>query len=276
MTNDASAGGSYTEDPAATEAWRQVLFDGFGEFLGRPLDKFDSDAQYGVYFWAGNFLKEIDFADDARWVDPEVLAGRILFIEDGHVVLYDEGEPSLRFDAAGSIFVIEDESALPSEFVADLAAVSFPSTEAGERLVLGRDLGVLLTKHSVDLTDDGLAGAWYVLYPRIASDGTLVDALRVATGIGEEPDSVIEFDGEPAEEWEADVARVTHPGLRAHLGFVCQEPGYAALSYMGADRLSFWGMEGEGCTVIAAWDETQNQVEVGVFQLAGALAPKDR
>ena len=65
---------------------------------------------------------------------------------------------------------------------------------------------------------------------------------------------------------------VTHPELRVHLSFGCQGAGEAALSFVGEDGLTFWGREGEGCSVIGAWDETQNQIEVGAFQLAGALA----
>ena len=251
-----------------TEDWQQILTDGFGAFLGRSLDEYGPDASYGAYFWAGNFLREVEFADDPQWLDPEALAGRLL-VEDENIVMYDEGEAPLRFDASTSIFAFEDESVLPPEFAAGLSAASLPSNKG---LVLGRDLGDLLTRHPVDLTGEALAEAWYVLYPRISSDGTLRDAMRAATGVGEGPDSLIEFDGEPDEEWEENVARVAHPGLRAHLSFGCQEVGETTLSYVAEDFLSFWGLEGEGCSVIAAWDEIQNQVEVGVFRLAGALA----
>ena len=254
--------------------WRQLLTDGFGAFLNRPLDDdADPDAEYGAYYWAGNFLQDVGFASDARWVDPEVLAGRVL-VEDDNIVMYDVGEAPLRFDAAASIFVIENDAAMPYSFATELSAAAFPSTEPGEHLVLGRDLGALAERHKVDLTDSALEGAFYVLYPRIASDGTLVDALRVATAIGEQPDSLIEFDGEPAEEWAAQLARVEHPDLRAHLSFCCQEPGAVSLHYVAEDELTFWGLTGEGCPIIAAWDETQNQVEVAVVRLAGALTAK--
>lgn len=255
--------------------WRQTLSDGFAAFLNRPLDDAaaDADAEYGAYYWAGNFLQEVGFAGDARWVDPEALAGRVL-VEDENIVMYDVGEAPLRFDAAASIFVIENDAAMPYAFAAELSAAAFPSTEPGEHLVLGRDLGALAARHKVDLTDSALEGAFHVLYPRIASDGTLVDALRVATAIGEQPGSLIEFDGEPAEEWAARLARVEHPDLRAHLSFCCQEPGEVPLHYVAEDELTFWGLTGEGCPIIAAWDETENQVEVAVVRLAGALTAK--
>lgn len=257
-------------------SWRQILTDGFGAFLDRPLnDDADADAAYGAYYWAGNFLQDIGFASDARWVDPEALAGRVL-VEDDNIVMYDVGEAPLRFDAAASIFVIGNGSAMPHAFATELSAAAFPSSKPGEHLVLGRDLGALAERHKVDLTDSVFEGAFYVLYPRIASDGTLVDALRVAAAIGEEPDSLIEFDGEPAEEWAAQLARVEHPGLHAHLSFCCQDAGEASLSYVAEDELTFWGLTGEGCSVIAAWDETENQVEVAVVQLAGALAATAR
>ena len=266
MTHDASAGAPHAQE------WRRVLTEGFGAFLGRPLSEYDPDASYGAYFWAGNFLSEIGFASDARWVDPEALAGRLL-IEDENIVMYDEGEPAPSFDAAASVFVIEDESALSAELVTELGTASFPSGKAGERLVLGRELGALLERHQVDLADEAFAGAWYVIYPRIASDGTLVDALRVAAAVGadEGPDSLIDFDGEPDEHWEPYLADVAHPGLRAHLSFGCQDAGEASLRRVEGDEASFWGLAAEGCSMVAAWDETENQVEVAVFRLAGAL-----
>src|SRR6185312_3651098 len=80
--------------------WRQLLTDGFGAFLNRPLDDdADPDAEYGAYYWAGNFLQDVGFASDARWVDPEALAGRVL-VEDDNIVMYDVGEAPLCFDAA--------------------------------------------------------------------------------------------------------------------------------------------------------------------------------
>ncbi|MEY9928313.1 hypothetical protein ABH926_002952 [Catenulispora sp. GP43] len=259
MTHDASA-------------WRQVLTEGFSAFLDRPLSEYDPDASYGAYYWAGNFLTEIGFAGDARWVDPEALAGRLL-IEDENIVMYDVGEVPPRFDAGASVFVFEDESALPAEFATELSTAAFPSSKPGERLVLGRELGTLLARHSVDLADEAFAGAWSVLYPRIASDGTLVDALRVAAAVGVDdgPDSLIDFDGEPDEHWEASLSGVAHPGLRAHLSFGCQDAGEASLRRVADDELSFWGLAGEGCSMVVAWDETENQVEVAVFRLAGAL-----
>ncbi|MEY9857023.1 hypothetical protein ABH935_002631 [Catenulispora sp. GAS73] len=265
--------GAVTGTPDASD-WQQVLSDGFGAFLGRPLDEHGPEAVYGAYYWAGNFLADVGFADDAAWVDPEALAGR-LTVTNEDIVMYDEGEVAPCFDAATSIFVFEDESALPAAFAADLSAAAFPSSEPDSRLILGRDLGALLARHDeVDLTDEVAAGTWHVLYPRIASDGTLRDALRAATSIGDGPDSLIEFHGKPEERWQAALSRVAHPGLRAHLSFACQEIGAASLHYVGEDDLTFWGLTGEGCSVVAAWDETENQVEVAVFQLAGALLAK--
>lgn len=264
MTHDASAGA-----PDAVN-WRQMLAQCFEAFLGRPLSEYDPDASYGAYYWAGNFLNDVGFASDAGWVDPEALAGRLL-VENDDIVMYDMGEAAPRFDAGASVFLFEDESALPAEFVTELSAASFPSSKPGERLLLGRELGTLLARHQVDLTDEAFAGAWYVLYPRIASDGTLVDALRAATAVDEGPDSLIDFDGEPDEHWEPYLADVAHPGLRAHLSFGCQDAGEASLRRVADDELSFWGLAGEGCSMVAAWDETENQVEVAVFRLAGAL-----
>ncbi|MEV4360203.1 hypothetical protein [Nonomuraea sp. NPDC049625] len=42
---------------------------------------------------------------------------------------------------------------------------------------------------------------WTVCYPRLVSDGTLFDAMRVATALGTGPESLLPLEAEAAEEW---------------------------------------------------------------------------
>jgi hypothetical protein len=167
--------------PAADETWIRQLTQGFGALLGRALSEYDPDAVYAAYF-GGNFISEIEYAHDDAWVDPEALAGRRA-VEDTPLSMYDMGEPPLVFDASESIFELRP-SELPDALAADVPGVTFSEPDSPYPLVRGRDLGELLARHGVDLTDPDLAEGWTVCHARIASDGSLLSALCAATGIG--------------------------------------------------------------------------------------------
>ena len=58
---------------------------------------------------------------------------------------------------------------------------------------------------------------------RIASDGTLLDALRVATGIGHGPENLVSAEDDDADkEWAVKLGSVPRPELREHLKLDCQ------------------------------------------------------
>jgi hypothetical protein len=255
----------------ADAEWRRRLAEGFAALLGRPLDEFDPGAVYAAFF-GGDFIYELEYHRDEAWLDPEALAGRAL-IEDTPFILYDQGEAPLRFDAAGSVFEFTDASALPADFAAALTAACFSDAGPGPGLIRGRDLGALLARHGVDLTEERYASCWSVCHARIASDGTLLDALRAATGIGDGPDSLVAYDGEAAKELAELIAAVPDPELRAHLTLGCQEPGSAdGLCYMGAEGSGSPVLEDEGCEQLACWEDGSGQVDVAVVRLSDIAA----
>ncbi|HEY3872706.1 MAG TPA: hypothetical protein VGM10_30395 [Actinocrinis sp.] len=256
--------------PAADETWIRQLTQGFGALLGRALSEYDPDAVYAAYF-GGNFISEIEYAHDDAWVDPEALAGRRA-VEDTPLSMYDMGEPPLVFDASESIFELRP-SELPDALAADVPGVTFSEPDSPYPLVRGRDLGELLARHGVDLTDPDLAEGWTVCHARIASDGSLLSALCAATGIGLAERYLVAFADEPAEEWEQALEAVENLELRAHLALGCRESYESeglSFSRGGPDVMPL--LRDEGCATIAAWEECQGQVEIAVVRLADAVA----
>ncbi|GAA3090626.1 hypothetical protein [Streptosporangium carneum] len=252
-----------TRDRSVTSTevgWETLLSGAFEALLGRPLASYDPDAVYAAYYH-GNFFREARLDREPTWLNPVVLAGGEP-IEVGDLYLYDMGEPPLRFDASRSIFHVSSDG-LPDAFAADLEAACFAPD-----VVRGADLAPVLWRHGLDLTDSALARNWEVCYARIASTGTLLDAMRVATGIGRTPGSLIAFEGEAEEEWEQALAAVPHPGLRAHLRLGCCDPADAeGLTYLGSEVFLGSLLGDLGCSVVAGWEDGHGQVDVTVIQL---------
>ena len=275
MTNDA-AGGAGT--------WERQLADAFEILLGRPLSGYAAEAVYAVYF-GGNWFGEGEFDRDAAWVGPEALAGREAVAFDD-LELYYQGEVPLRFDASESWFEITNADGRPADAAKDLAGLPEGAAEdliaaflpdSPFTLVRGRDLGAVVDRHRIDLA----AVNWQVAYPKIVSDGSLIDAMRVATGIGHGPENLVALTGkdadraEPEESWATALAEVTPVELRDHLLLGCQERGtgvglafLGASSSSGADPL----LPDDDCELLACWDEDENQREVNVVRLSDAVA----
>ena len=255
-----------TREPSASAGdagrWEERLTGAFEILLGRPLSSYDPDAVYATYF-GGNLINEIGFDRDPAWVGQAALSGAEPVVWD--YPPYDEGEPPLEFDASRSVFGY-GKSGLPAAFEADLAQACF-----SPGLVRGADLAPLLARHELDLTAPDLADTWGVVHPRIVSDGTLLGALRAATGLGAGPECLLPFEVEAAEEWQEALAEVMPPELRTHLSFFCTD-GEAGLMYLGDDRSGGGLLTKEGCTLIANWEEGQSQIEFAVVRLSALVA----
>ncbi len=255
----------YTSATSSDVAWEALLADAFEALLGRPSASYDSSAEYAAYYH-GNFFHETGIDRDPTWLNPAVLSGGQP-VEVGDLYLYDMGEPPLRFDASRSLFQFSSHG-LPGEFAADLKAACFAPD-----VIRGADLAPVLWRHDIDLIDPVLAENWNVSYARIASNGTLVDAMRVATGIGHGPGSLIPFDGDPQEEWRATLAAIAHPGLRAHLSLGCRDAWEVeGLTYLGADVSLCSLLKDNGCSPVAGWEDGHGQVDITVVQLGDLVA----
>ncbi|MFJ1706329.1 hypothetical protein [Kitasatospora sp. NPDC088346] len=272
MTHDPSV----APDPSAPataptpggEDWNRQLADAFAVVLGRPLREFDADAVYAASV-GGNLLYETGFRRDAAWVRPGALSGAEPVVWD--CCLFDESGRTPVFDASRSLFeFLPPDGAgtagttLPQDFATALDAVRL-----GPGLVLGADLAPLVAQYGVDLADPSLAGTWTVYFPRLRSDGTLLDALRAALDTGDGPEDLVAFTPEPDEEWEEALAVVAHAGLRTHLGFFCTD-GDEGLMPLGDATAS--GLTDLGCEQVAGWEDGYGQFDITVVRLSDHVA----
>jgi hypothetical protein len=251
-------------ESAITGSWNDRLTAAFEVLLGQSLASYDPHAVYAAFF-DGNFFNELRFDRDPMWLDRDALEGRrAITIAD--LSLYYLDEPPLRFDASGSVFEF-DLDTLPDAAASRLAAACF-SSNGRYGLITGRSLSAVLKDFSAEL----LGGGWSVAYARIASDGTLWDAMRAATGLGLTPASLIPFNQEASEPWRTRLATISHPGLRDHLAIGCGDHSRAeGLIYYGIVRSGGDPLEGDGCVLIANWEECDCQRQVSVVQLSAKV-----
>jgi hypothetical protein len=243
--------------PTTGDDWESSLTQAFGVLLGRPLSDFDSSAEYSADY-SGPWLYESQSNRDPAWLEPAALTGRETITNKNLLLLDEVGYPELRFDVSRSLFEIDAEAEFPAAFKKDLAAVRRAGHE-GWPQVRGADLAHLTARHGVDLTSPDLpAKTWSVTRATIASDGTLLDALRVATGIGEGPDSLVLCEEKDATT-EAAVAAVEHAGIQAHLRAFCSPHSDLGLCvwYMAKCRE-------EGSPLVAQWADEGEQFEITV------------
>lgn len=267
------------------DGWDAALAGAFEILLGGKT-AIDPAAGYGVYY-ASESLDEFLFPNP--WVTPETLSDRkprLLPDADGEYPFspwtwrFDLGESLFYFDAdllAGTGAWGADGHKGPrpfdDAFVADLRAVSL-TEETDEVLVRGAELGPLLGRHGVDLTDKASEklNTWLTVLLRVATDGTLTDAMRAATFTERGPEHLVPIHGRSAAEpWEERLSAVTHPALRDHLRMLCltrndarSEGGF----YCGADHWP-WSdlLEAVGCSLVAGWGFGESQAGVAVVRL---------
>ncbi|MEU9339207.1 hypothetical protein AB0D49_39725 [Streptomyces sp. NPDC048290] len=297
-----------TAPEAAPGGWDAALNSAFGVLLdgealdGEPLDGEALDgepiggtgpaaARYGVYYASDSFD---EFLFPRPWATPDGLVGREpveLPDEDGGGLSFSPW--AWRFDLGGSLFVFDamlldrtgpwgedgHKGARPfgDAFVADLRAVA-TAGESDELLVRGAELGPLLGRHGVDLTDGEAKklNCWLTVLLRVATDGGLDSALRAATFTGRGPGHLVAVGdmsrARSAEAgWEERLGAVAHPGLRDHLRMLHlaqadarSEGGfrYGGGRWPWADLVT-----AVGCSVVAGWGFGESQAGCAVVRL---------
>ncbi|MFI7537136.1 hypothetical protein [Streptosporangium sp. NPDC049376] len=265
--------------------WSAALTGAFEILLGGE-PTVDPAAGYGVYY-ASDSLDEFLFP--SPWATPEGLSGReprYLPDSDGEYPFspwtwrFDLGESLFRFDAdllAGTgpwgADGYKGSRPFDDAFVADLRTVS-SIDEAGEALVYGAELGPLLGRHGVDLTgeESERLNGWLTVLLRVATDGTLPDAMRAATFTERGPEHLVPIHDMSAEEpWEERLSAVTHPALRDHLRMLCLSERDARSRggfYYGTDHWPWTDvLEAAGCSLVAGWGFGESQAGVAVVRL---------
>ncbi|MBB5830095.1 hypothetical protein [Micromonospora carbonacea] len=237
----------------------------FAALLGR------SDSPAGSYdaYYGGDTLDE--FLLPASWLTPAALASSApVALPDVDACFLDDDHADLawEFDLAGSLFAIEwAEDVLPAAFLADARAAD------PDLLVGGADLGVLLARHGVDLTAESAGRLSYRISPllRLATDGTLHDAMRMATFTHRLP-ALVPFGDEGWRRvepgWAEALAAVEPPELRDHLSLHCLEPfssRAAGARYLGANEWPTGTSALDGRRkLLAGWEFGESQSGVAV------------
>ncbi|MDP9863874.1 MULTISPECIES: hypothetical protein [Streptosporangium] len=278
-----------TDPVTDLSGWDAALASAFEILLGgKPT--VDPAARYGVYY-ASDPLDEFLFPNP--WATSDALSGR----EPRHLPDSDGEYPfspwTWQFNLSESLFRFDAEllagtgpwgdgghkgpRPFDDTFVADLRTVSSVD-EAGGVLVHGAELGPLLGLHGVDLTKEKSKklNGWLTVLLRVATDGTLTDAMRAATFTERGPEHLVSIHdmddacsaGEP---WEERLSAVTHPALRDHLRMLClteddarSEGGF----YCGT---AYWPwtdvLEAVGCSLVAGWGFGESQAGTAVVRL---------
>ncbi|MER7002586.1 hypothetical protein ABT297_06015 [Dactylosporangium sp. NPDC000555] len=237
----------------------------FAALLGRSdFPAASYDAYYG-----GDTLDE--FLLPALWLTPAALASSApVALPDIDACYLDDDHQALawEFDLANSLFAVEwADDVLPAAFLADVRAAD------ADMFVRGTDLGVLLARHGLDLTAESAGRLNYRISAllRLATDGTLHDAMRMATFTHRLPALASFGSGGPRrveEGWEAALAAVEPPQLRDHLRLHCLEPFWsrdAGARYLGADEWPTGTSALDGRRkLLAGWEFGESQSGVAV------------
>ena len=195
------------------------LRHGFEVLLGRPLDTFEPDARYEVWFFVDSEL--LDESDRPLALSFEQLVvGRPHAASATHDTKHGEFWQRYAVDYSRSLFVFDkhDLPNAPSALVAALQARHYALT--------GEELAQIAERERMPLPDV-LAPCWYVCR-RAVTDGSLVDAMAAATLSQSAPDGMLsrghyeaadEIRFEPR--WEHALRGIKSEAVREHLLMSC-------------------------------------------------------
>lgn len=250
-------------------AWEEQLAGAFEILLGRSLDGYDPKATYVLYHWDDVFSSELFYhVKDAALLGSTV-SGRALGAQDEPFSL---GRWSL--DLGRSLIGLDDCDELDPAVVAALRAASLDESEIE---VTGADLARILAGPQ-GLPED----VFLTVIARVATSGTLFDAMRAATWTMGGPGDLAPApdEAEVDADWEPALARVAHPGLRGHLVNLCLDPQWARSDgayYSGtgeppAELGSFAELPGH--EFVTGWEFGEGQASSAIFAVrdAGASA----
>jgi hypothetical protein len=193
---------------------------GYEIFLGRPVDTFETDARYEVWFFVDSeLLPEHERA--AAITLEQLVVGRPSAPAAKHDTKAGEFWLRLAVDYARTLFVYDkhdlDEDS-PSELVAALQAKQYALT--------GEELAQLIDREALELRDV-MEPCWYACR-RAVSDGSLLDAMAAATLSASAPAGLLSREQYENPEtirfeprWEHALRVITSDEAREHLLMSC-------------------------------------------------------
>ncbi|MCI4066334.1 hypothetical protein MRQ36_28790 [Micromonospora sp. R77] len=253
------------------EGWEQLLTRELQRFLPEPIGDHPGGGRYALYHWddmlASEFFAGGDLDRLAALAEPQ----SCVVAASG---TSGTGWDRWAFDLGRSIFAVdgaETIEALAGRPAADLLAAAHRS--AGRAVVHGVELARVLRRHGIALEDLAEDGVTMPIHVRVVTDGSLLDALRAATGTmdqdGLEP---VDPDAEVDPRWQAALNGIADAELRSHLSALFLEEDSARAyggEYCGAHWPSGSGpIRFAAARVVAGWEFGEGQAWSAVVELA--------
>lgn len=249
---------------ASSSQWDTELAGAFEILLGRPLNSFDPAATYAVYH--EDDLLSCDFMESGGIFSDYSKLGSVIPPDSSSAREYPLHWNRWSLDLGKSYFAVDDIDLDPA-VEAELRAAS----HGGDVFhVVGADLADILSRHEISF--DMPPG----VHVRAVTDGTLFDAMRVATWTMD-PDELLEFGSmdddyevEVDDAWAAALGRIANPALRDHLRMLCLDAQSARAQgafHSGPDQGVFSGIaELPGKSYVTGWQFGEGQAATGIIQ----------
>ena len=249
---------------------------GYEVLLGRPLDTFETDARYEVWFFVDSELLPEHERVEALTLE-QLVVGRPYAPSAAHDTKAGDFWLRLAADYARSLFVY-DKHDLPDandDLVAALQTHHYAMT--------GEELAQLVDRNSLPLADV-LEPCWYACR-RAVSDGTLADAMAAATLSSSAPAGMLsreQYDNmenirfEPR--WEHALRGIKDEAVREHLLMSCvdlQTSRWAGSWIDPKHKADVWlePVLKRGGQILAIWHSGEGQATRAVVKFAAGAAP---
>jgi hypothetical protein len=252
------------------------LRHGFEVLLGRPLDTFESDARYEVWFFVDSeLLPEADRVSSLTL--EQLVVGRPHAPSAQHDTKHGEFWQRYAVDYARTLFVYDkhDLPDAPDALVAALQATQYALT--------GEELALLADRSDLSL-GDVIDPCWYACR-RAVTDGSLGDAMAAATLSASVPAGMLsraQFDNgdeirfEPR--WEHALRGIKDEALREHLLMSCVDLQTARWAGSWLDpkhKADVWlePVVKRGGKILSIWHSGEGQATRAVVKFAHGAAP---
>jgi len=249
---------------------------GFDVLLGRPLDTFETDARYEVWFFVDSELLPEHERVESLTIE-QLVVGRPLAPAASHDTKAGDFWLRLAADYAHSLFVYDkhDLQDAPEALVAALQARHYA--------LRGEQLAQLVDREQLEL-DAVLEPCWYACR-RAVSDGSLVDAMAAATLSASAPSGLLSRDhydnGEDIRfepRWEHALRGIKDAALREHLLMSCvdlQTSRWAGSWLDPKHKPDVWlePVLKRGGQILSIWHTGEGQATRAVVKFAAGAAP---
>jgi hypothetical protein len=252
------------------------LRHGFEVLLGRPLDTYETDARYEVWFFVDSELLPESERVPSLTLE-QLVVGRPRAPAAKHDTLHGEFWGRYAVDYARTLFVYDkhDLPDAPDDLVAALQLTHYALT--------GEELALLAERRELSLREV-LAPCWYACR-RAVTDGSLLDAMAAATLSASLPAGMLsrashengdDIRFEPR--WEHALRGITDEALREHLLMSCvdlQTARWAGAWLDPKHKADVWlePVVKRGGQILSIWHSGEGQATRAVVKFPHGAGP---